>query len=411
MKKFRLSLYLLCLILLLNACSTGSLATFGNTKELVVDENLPRLENVKTLSDMSNIAFEWEPLYSENIQGFYLYRASQDSADFKLVATVRNKFQTHYVDMKLRPATKYRYMMKSFNEQGHISEQGQLIEAMTTPRIEAVPFVKAITNLPNRIKLIWRPHTDLRVKSYIIERAKTDDNRNFKKIAEVQNRLNAEYIDENLKPGENFWYRIVAVSFDGVTSEFSQSVHSTSKALPPQIENINASTDGSNSIIVTWNANNYKDFSYYKIYTTNSSLLPYTLLAKTQSNSYEDKVEGAGRTKYYKVTMVDQDGLESVMPKEGVMGKTLGIPTSPSIILAQSSDSGVYLEWIDNDERAVEYEVKRYGDGQTTLFKGIKEKRLQDIKALPEVQYSYEIIAIDSAGLRSEPSKKVKAVQ
>ncbi|ECQ5169346.1 ferrous iron transporter A, partial [Campylobacter coli] len=41
----------------------------------------------------------------------------------------------------------------------------------------------------------------------------------------------------------------------------------------------------------------------------------------------------------------------------------------------------------------------------------VKEKRLKDIKALPGVEYSYEVIAIDSVGLRSEPSKKVKAKQ
>ncbi|HED0880010.1 TPA: ferrous iron transporter A, partial [Campylobacter jejuni] len=45
------------------------------------------------------------------------------------------------------------------------------------------------------------------------------------------------------------------------------------------------------------------------------------------------------------------------------------------------------------------------------VFKGIKEKRLKDVKALPGVEYSYEVIAIDSAGLRSESSSKVKVAQ
>ncbi len=69
------------------------------------------------------------------------------------------------------------------------------------------------------------------------------------------------------------------------------------------------------------------------------------------------------------------------------------------------------FEWVDNDSRAVEYEVRRYGGDQNAIFKGVKEKRLKDIKALPGVEYSYEVIAIDSVGLRSEPSKKVKAKQ
>ncbi|HEH4417906.1 TPA: fibronectin type III domain-containing protein [Campylobacter coli] len=410
MKKFHLSLCLGALTLLFSACSVSQLSSVGSSKELLVNESLPKIENLKNLSDISNIAFEWEPLYDDNIKGFYLYRSSDANPEFKLIGTIKDKFQTHYVDAKLEPNTKYYYMMRSFNNQGHISEDGKVVEVKTMPRLEAVPFAQAITNLPSRIKLIWRPHPDPRVASYIIERTKADE-QEFKKIAEIKNRLNAEFIDEDLKPGENFSYRIIAVGFDGVQSEPSSVLNSTSKALPPQVEHLNASLDGSNKVILTWDAPKYQDFSYYKVYSTSSSLLPYTLLAKTEQNYYEDRVEGAAKSKYYKVTMVDVDGLESPMPENGVEGKTLGLPSSPTVILAQSTSEGIDLEWIDNDSRAVEYEVRRYGGDQDAIFKGIKEKRLKDIKALPGVEYSYEVIAIDSVGLRSEPSKRVKAGQ
>ncbi|MGH2326753.1 fibronectin type III domain-containing protein [Campylobacter taeniopygiae] len=410
MKKFHLSLYLSVLILLFSACSVSQVSNTESSKEVLINESLPKMDDVKTLSDMSNIAFEWEPLYDDNIQGFYLYRSSDEDPQFKLVATIKDKFQTHYVDTNLKPNTKYYYKMRSFDNQGHPSEDGKIFEASTMPRLEAIPFVQAITNLPNRIKLIWRPHPDLRVNSYIIERSKSNED-NFKKIAEVKNRLSAEYIDKDLKPNENFNYQIIAVSFDGIKSEPSQVLNSTSKALPPEVQNLNASSDASNKIILTWDTPAYKDFSYYKVYSTSSSFLPYILIAKTDKNSYEDLVEGSDETKYYKVTMVDVDGLESPMPKNGVEGKTLGIPSSPSIILAQSTPEGINLEWIDGDSRAVEYEVRRYGGEQNAIFKGIKEKQLKDIKALPGVEYSYEVIAIDSAGLRSEPSKRVKAAQ
>lgn len=156
-----------------------------------------------------------------------------------------------------------------------------------------------------------------------------------------KNRLNAEYIDSDLKPNENSSYRIIAVSFNGIKSGSSQVVSSTSKALPPQVEHLSASTDGSSKIILTWDAPTYEDFSYYKVYSTSSSFLPFSVLAKTDKNSYEDIVEGAGKSKYYKVTMVDKDGLESPMPKDGVEGKTLGNPLAPSIILAQSTSEGI----------------------------------------------------------------------
>ncbi|EAJ4505948.1 fibronectin type III domain-containing protein [Campylobacter upsaliensis] len=406
MRRFHLSICLASLTLLFSACSVAELTT---PKQTQLNESLPKVQSLKSISDLSNVAFEWEPLYSENIQGFYLYRSSEKEPQMKLVATIKDKFQTHYVDTKLESGTKYQYMMKTFNEQGHFSEEGQVIEIATQPRPEPLAFVQAITNLPERIKLIWRPHTDLRVNAYIIEKKKVEDKK-FAKIGEVKNRLSAEFIDE-VKANENFLYRVSALTFDGVQSEPSEVLNSTSKALPPEITHLSASNDLNGKIMLSWDSPVYEDFSYFKIYATSSSFLPFTLLAKTDKNSYEDIVQGAGESKQYKITMVDKDGLESPMPKKGVEGKTLGLPASPSIILAQITSEGIVLEWADNDNRAVEYEVKRYGGDQNAIFKGIKEKRLRDIKALAGVEYSYEVIAIDELGQRSAPSSKVKAAQ
>ncbi|EOA2863385.1 ferrous iron transporter A [Campylobacter upsaliensis] len=406
MRRFHLSICLASLTLLFSACSVAELTT---PKQTQLNESLPKVQSLKSISDLSNVAFEWEPLYGENIQGFYLYRSSEKEPQMKLVATIKDKFQTHYVDTKLESGTKYQYMMKTFNEQGHFSEEGQVIEIATQPRPEPLAFVQAITNLPERIKLIWRPHTDLRVNAYIIEKKKVEDKK-FAKIGEVKNRLSAEFIDE-VKANENFLYRVSALTFDGVQSEPSEVLNSTSKALPPEITHLSASNDLNGKIMLSWDSPVYEDFSYFKIYATSSSFLPFTLLAKTDKNSYEDIVQGAGESKQYKITMIDKDGLESPMPKKGVEGKTLGLPASPSIILAQITSEGIVLEWADNDNRAVEYEVKRYGGEQNAVFKGIKEKRLRDIKALAGVEYSYEVIAIDELGQRSAPSSKVKAAQ
>ncbi len=409
MRKFHWSFCFLCLILL-SACSVpaGISDSFSSSKEAVLNESLPKIEKLKSISAMSEAAFEWESLYSENIDGFYLYRSSEKEGEFKLVGTIKDKFQTHYVDTKLEPGTKYRYMMKSFNKQNHISEESAVIELTTQPRIEPLPFVQAITNLPNRIKLIWRPHPDLRVEFYRVERSKINEN-NFKTLAKIKNRLSAEYIDIDMKANESFNYRVIAISFDGIESEPSEVLSSTSKALPTQIQGLSASADLANKIVLSWNASSDADFEYYKIYATSSSFLPYTVIAKTDKNSYEDIINGASKSRYYKVTQVDKDALESPMPKDAVEGRTLGLPLAPSIILAQSTGEGINLEWSDNDDRAVEYIIKRYGGEAPAIFKGVREKRLKDLKALPGVEYEYEVISIDETGLESEPSKRVKA--
>ncbi|MCH3853765.1 ferrous iron transporter A, partial [Campylobacter jejuni] len=71
MKKFHLSLCLGALTLLFSACSVSQLSNISSNKELLVNESLPKINNLKSLSDISNIAFEWDPLYDDNIKGFY----------------------------------------------------------------------------------------------------------------------------------------------------------------------------------------------------------------------------------------------------------------------------------------------------------------------------------------------------
>ncbi|TKX30339.1 ferrous iron transporter A [Campylobacter sp. MIT 12-5580] len=400
MKKLHLSLFTLLLTLIFNACGL----TIQN-QQMSVNEDLPSVQTLKHISDMSSVAFEWNSFYNENIQGFLLYKSTPNEPEMKLVATIKNKFQTHYVDTSLEPDTTYLYTMRTFNEFKQISSEGVLIEVKTSPRLQPLPFVQAINGLPNKIKLIWRPHPDLRVQAYEIQRAEQDGN--FKTIKELKNRLEAEYIDDDLKPNQNFQYRIFAKTFDGVYSESSQILNSTTKALPPQITHLSATTDLAGRILLAWDSPNFEDFAYYKIYAKNSSLLPFSELARTQNNNYEDRVNEVGKKKEYKITIVDKDGLESTMPEHSVEGKTLDAPLAPSITLTAIVADGIDLGWTPNDDRAVSYTLKRYGGGDV-IFKEINETTFKDTTAVQGQSYTYEVISVDSNGIESKPSARVR---
>ncbi|MCR6590543.1 fibronectin type III [Campylobacter insulaenigrae] len=403
MKKFHFTI--LSAALIFSACSTTSLP-----KTAQINEGLPKISSIKSIGDITSIAFEWEPLYDQNIAGFYIYRANSIGAPMELIAKINNKFQTHYTDTNLQPNTKYYYSMKTYNELGQISPEGVSIEAYTTRVIDPVPFAQAIVGLPNRVKIVWRPHPDFRVNSYIIERANMKDMK-FKELARVKNRLSAEYIDDSLKPDESFQYRVVAQTYDGIKSAPSQVVESTTKALPPMVTNLTASKDLPKKIVLNWDKIDYADFAYYKVYSGSNTFLPLSVVAKTVENTYEDVVDGVSQKRYYKISMVDKDGLESPLMNEAVEGITLGAPLAPSIILCAVEDDGIKVEWIDNDDRAREYIVKRSGGGNSAVFKEIKSKQLKDITALPGKIYSYEVIAIDANGIESKPSNKFTAAK
>lgn len=400
MKKLHLIISSIVLMLVCNACSS----VFGN-KQLQVSQHLPKVENVQTISDMTSIAFEWESKGDESINGFYVYRGTEAEPEMKLIATLKDKYQTHFVDSGLKPNTKYLYTIKTYNDAGYVSANAQTIEARTTERIATMPFVESIQNLPKRIKLIWRPHPDVRVSSYVVERAGEDGK--FKMIDEVKNRLSAEYIDDNLKADQNFQYRVYAKTFDGVYSQPSRVMSATTKALPRAVEYVSATTNVARKIIVSWESVEVKDFAHYRVYSSISKFLPFTLQAKVQGNKYEDVINDAGESKYYKITAVDKDGLESPMPKSAVLGKTLEAPKTPTITSSNLSAGAVNLAWKSNDNRAVKFIVKRYGGSGDMVFREIKEQNFTDTSVVSGQRYSYEVIAVDTYDIESKPSAKV----
>ncbi len=400
MKKLHLIISSVALTLAFSACSS----VFAG-KQLQVSEHLPKVENVQIINDMTSIAFEWESKADENIKGFYVYRGTEAEPEMKVIATLKDKYQTHFVDSGLKPNTKYFYAIKTYNDAGYISASGAAIEAKTSERIAAMPFVESIKGLPKRVKLIWRPHPDVRVSSYVVERAKDDGK--FKVLAEVKNRLSAEYIDDNLKSDQNFQYRVFAKTFDGVYSQPTRVMSATTKALPRAVEYVSASTNVARKIIVSWESVEVKDFAHYRVYASISKFLPFTLVAKVQGNRYEDVINDAGESKYYKITAVDKDGLESPMPKNAVLGKTLEAPKAPTITSSNSSASAVRLAWKSNDTRAVKFIIKRYGGGGDMVFREIKEQNFTDNSIVSGQKYSYEVIAVDSNDIESKPSARV----
>lgn len=399
MKKLLLTLFA---SFLFSAC--GGVFT---PKEVQVSENLPRITSIKYISDMTSVALEWNNVSSLAIDGFYIYRSSVNEPQMKKIATINDALTTHYVDKNLEPNTTYVYMIQSFSKQGFVSLEGASVEAKTLERPAAIPFIQASENLANAVKLIWRPHPDTRIKSYVIQRNSARNNK-FETIAEVNGRLNAEYIDTKLKPDQNFSYRVYAKTYDNVYSEPSEIVSSNTKALPPSVTNLSASVDLANKIVLNWDNTDFKDFAYYKIYSSSATLVPFTTLAKTQNTNYEDIINEAGKKKRYKVTIVDKDGLESPMPKEAIEGMTLGRPSAPIINLTAVQNNGVELAWVDTDNRARSYIVKRYGGDRDAVFKDITQKSLVDSNVIPGVSYRYEVISVDENGLESEPSKRVK---
>jgi len=406
MKRLITLISLSVLVLLFSGCEVRPKAP---TKP-VVDQTLPKVAGIKFLTEITEVGFEWVPSFDERVEGYYLYRASSSAQDTKLqrVATIKDKYASHYVDTNLEPQTKYIYRFSSYSKEKRESPASEMISVSTKPLIESISFVNAITGLPNRVKLIWRPHTSQRVKSYIIERNEFSSKK-WKKVGEVKGRLNAEFIDSGLKENRVFRYRVKVKTYDGLISKPSQIVEAGTKPLPIEVEGLSASTDVPKKIVLKWEASTEKDFSYYKVYRAINPFLFYTYLAKTRDVSYEDLINSNGSSYYYYVTVADKDGLESLRQKNAISGSTLSIPASVYITSSTNDGQNISITWESKDARAVKYNVIKefYAKGvsKKETITDITSNSFHDTNVAKGIEYSYKIIAIDKYGLASKSSE------
>jgi len=404
MKKWIAIISLSVLALFVSGCSIAP----QPPKKQVIDHTLPKVVDIKFIADIAKIGFEWEPTFDWRVSGYHIYRSNPKEQGGKLgrIVTIEDRFVSHFVDTGLEPNTQYHYRFSTFSQDDRESVASETISVTTLPMIKSVSFVKAITGLPHRVKIIWRPHSSQRVVAYIIERSDFASLK-WEQIAKVQGRLNAEYIDDDLPQNSAFKYRIRVETNDGLTSEPSSIVKASTKPLPLEVKNLTASTDTPKKIVLRWDASIEEDFLYYRIYRSLNPILPYRYLAKTGDTKYEDLINENGKSFFYFVTAVDKDELESLRQKKPVMGATLAAPRGVYVVSSTHDGREINITWKSRDDRAVRFNVTREHKGDKKVFTGITNRSFSDSDIIKGVVYRYNIVALDKYGLTSQESEDI----
>ena len=385
-------------------------------EKVVVDSTLPTVSLTKNgiITDMKTVAFEWKSITDPRVEGIYVYKkspANKDSKELEYYDTIDTRYSTHYVDRVVEPDTKYSYAFRVFAKESQ-GVNSKVFVVNTLPVLQSVSWIHSIGGLPRIAKIIWRPHVSERVESYIIER-KTFEDKEWHQIAELSGRLNAEYIDTGLEDNHVYMYRIRVKTYDGIISTPSQIVKSVTKPLPISVTKIKATKNLPKEIRVTWSASTQKDFARYYLYRANDIDGSYELIAKLYNPKFRDKIDEDGKAYFYRVSVVDKDGLESEHEKNTVMGTTLAKPNAPAIVEAKLVGSKIELRWDKSDPRTTSYIVmkkskKGWFDEVQKEYKGIKKSSFVDSSIEPDTLYTYTIYSVDENSIVSEPSIEVQ---
>jgi len=397
-------------LLLLSGC--GGITPTPKEK-VTVDKTLPVVTLTKNgiITDMKTVAFEWKSITDPKVSGIYVYKKSPNDTEMKYYDTISTRYSTHYVDRDVEPGQKYSYSFRVFSKEAQ-GVNSKIFVVNTLPVLQSVSWIHSIGGLPRIAKIIWRPHTSERVDSYLIER-KTFEDEKFKEIAELSGRLNAEYIDEGLEDNRVYLYRIKVKTYDDIISTPSAVVKSITKPLPKSITEISATKNLPKEIKITWVATNQKDFERYYLYRSDDIDGSYELIAKLYNNNFLDKVNEDGKRYFYRVAVVDKDGLESPHDAITAMGMTLEKPTAPAILEAKLVGNKIELKWEKSDPRTISYIVVRkakkgWFDVVSKEFKGIKHPYFVDNDIAADTLYTYTVYSVDVNNIVSKPSIEVE---
>jgi fibronectin type 3 domain-containing protein len=209
-------------------------------------------------------------------------------------------------------------------------------------------------------------------------------------------------------------YRLTAVTFDEIRSMPSEIVKAQTKPLPLPAMKVHATNDLPRKIIVNWEPSPTEDIIGYNLYFSNSADGSFKLLKKFPKDAvmYEDVINEDGVHRFYKITAVDKDNLESALLMNSTMGSTLPKLNKPIITLAQIQGEKAILNWQSADSRAVSYTVyKTVKEGfmstKTIKISGINELRFEDRDIIRGVEYTYELQSMDENGIPSDKTESV----
>ena len=415
MKLSTLSILCTASLLLLSGCVSPEPE---QQDKAVIDSTLPLITLTKNgiIRDMKTIAFEWKSIQDPRVNAVYVYKrdfSNKDSKKLDYLTTIDNRFQTHFVDSTNHPDGKYSYAFRVISKDAK-GELSRVYTVNTLPVLQSVAWIHSIAGLPRMAKIIWRPHSSERVNRYIIER-KTYDDEKWQEIETLEGRLNAEYIDADLKDNHVYLYRVRVETFDDIVSTPSEIVKAVTKALPTSVREISVTKNLPKKILIRWNKSDAKDFARYYLYRSETKDGSYELIAKLYNNRFEDDIEEDGKAYFYRVSVVDKDGLESENDKHTVMGMTLPKPKAPTVVEAIEQNNQIKITWNKNDARVKYYRVVRtQKDGwfkeDVKKYDHITGTVFVDENVKPDTAYTYTLYGVDANGIVSEPSTEVKVL-
>ncbi len=372
---------------------------------------------------LRQIQLSWEPSLDPNVDGYTIYRATEEEGPYEKIVTVADHDQQNYIDRgntkifarygNLEDNTRYFYTIRSKNIVGVESIDSARISATTKGAPMPPIKIQASSRHPRSIPISWDAATDHHIKGYAIFKS-SDPNGPYKHLGFVDGRQTQEYVDQGtwdkpLKNDTRYYYRLQSINVVDVHSTDSESVSAVTKAAPTAVQNVKTSKGLLKTIQLTWKKNTETDIMLYEVYRGDleDSVSDKILTIDDGATTCTDDNLDDGRTYWYRIRAVDRDQLRGTLSAT-VSGSTKPRPKQPTGLRATVVEQGIQLTWDNNQEQDIShYLINTVGFFKTIIGKTEKTSFLVKTDIQTGEEYNFQIRAGDTANLISDYSLPV----
>ena len=363
----------------------------------------------------------------------YIVERSDDGKSFTPISdeplvtvspTAQQDSRYAYATDSLRDITKtYYYRVKGINPFGEESKPSDVVNGKADWRVTDVPYIIEGENIENKsIRIKWEfPEKDnSAIKGFRMERASTPQG-NFENLTFQKAVSPASRTFEDIQPNQVNYYRITALGVNGEKYQSPVYLAQLVDSIPPlSPEGIKATINEYGKVELSWAANKERDIYGYRIYKSNVEKEEMSQITSEpiSQTSYVDNVNlnTLNEAVYYSVMAIDRNQNHSELSsllKVSLPDKVKPVP--PVFLPVKSSEKGVMLSWTKSSSIDVlQYEIYRNAShrGEWQRIKIIPAKedsvyQYTDETSETGITNSYTVVAIDEAGLESDPALAV----
>lgn len=393
----------------------------------VVDE-LPEVTPFDVVEDEQKITFYWNrSLYERYYSAYYIERSADGknyerlnadpyinalSPDFK-----GNRDLIIYTDSVPKNYKPYYYRFIGLNAFGELSATKKPITAMGRDRTPPGPptAINAKPLSSTSVKIIWQKETEEKdMLGYIVSRSQDFEGTFVPLFSKPLKPGKREYIDESAVEYGTNYYMVSALDTAGNISNSLISYAMMIDSIPPaQPIGLTGTVDTTGLVTLSWKLGPERNIKGYNVFFSNSKDHTFTTVNDhpIQDTIYYDTIQVRTLTEeiFYTINAVDVNFSRSEFSDTLRLERPDMIaPTSVVFADFTIDKEGITLNWINSSSTdVVEYILLRANEDQAfqeiSRFSVAEETTtFKDLDVESNKVYTYSMITVDDAGLKSE---------